>query len=240
MFLVEVVAPDQSVQRQLHEGGNLTIGSSDNCYLVLAGAAPLHVTIQLQITYSSLTTKAPIEYQGAMIEGERQLAFPLKLAIAGHQISIRDVTPQLFEASYQPISAEEAALVDAIVTGDVASRMIYADWLEARGDLERAEIVRRLAEGAPVDHELELALAPTNVRWRARILEPTIEGCKVADCPGHWGALERTGRADMRRCDRCAKLVLYCVNVPQAEEHRRARGLVVFDPFVSRTYSRTR
>ena len=122
-----------------------------------------------------------------------------------------------------------------IVTGDIASRMIYADWLEGRGDVDRADIVRRLAEGGALDAQLLLALAPTNVRWRARVLEPAIEQCAREDCNRHWGALERTARADLRRCGRCTKLALYCVNAGQAAEHRSNGGVVVYDPFASRT-----
>jgi uncharacterized protein (TIGR02996 family) len=235
MFFVEVVAPDRTAQRELFTGGNITIGSRDDSHVVVDGAAPVHVTISLRIAHSTLSAAAPLEVGGVTMTGNHQIQMPLVLGIAGHTIAIRDITPPLFEASYNPISAEEAALVDAIVTGDVASRMIYADWLEGRGDLARADIVRRLAEGGPPDHELRLALAPTNVRWRARVLEPTIEGCPDDGCPRHWGALERSGRADMRRCDRCAKLALYCVNAAQAAEHRRAGGVVVYDPFATRT-----
>jgi uncharacterized protein (TIGR02996 family) len=234
MFFVEVVAPDRTVQRQLFRGGEITIGSRDGNHLIVAGAAPVHATILLGNAYSMVSAAAPLELDGLTITEARPIKMPLELDVAGHTIRVRDVTPPLFEASYHPISAEEAALVDAIVTGDVASRMIYADWLEGRGDHARADIVRRLAEGDPPDHDLLLALAPTNVRWRARVLEPTIEHCAVDGCPRHWGALERSGRADMRRCERCTKLALYCVSSGQAAEHRRAGGVIVYDPFAPR------
>lgn len=235
MFLVEVVALDRSVHRDLFEGGEITIGSRHDNHVVVDGAAPLHVKVSLGIAYSTMVATAPVELDSATIAGtQQQIRLPLELVVAGHTVAIRDITPPLFEASYHPISSEEAALVDAIVTGDVASRMIYADWLEGRGDVARAEVVRRLAEGGPPDREVLLALAPTNVRWRARVCEPPIEHCRDPACPRHWGALERTGRADVRRCDRCARLALYCVNGGQAAEHRRAGGVVVYDPFATR------
>lgn len=235
MFFVEIVAPDRTAQRELFAGGDITIGSRDNSHVIVDGAAPIHATVSLRNAYATVIAAAPLELGGITITGTHQIQMPVEFGVAGHTITVRDITPPLFEASYQPISAEEAALVDAIVTGDVASRMIYADWLEGRGDLARADIVRRLAEGGPPDHEVLLALAPTNVRWRARVLEPTIEHCPDDGCPRHWGALERSGRADVRRCDRCAKLALYCVNAAQAAEHRRAGGVVVYDPFATRT-----
>src|SRR5664279_3194397 len=153
MFFVEVVAPDRTVQRQLFRGGEITIGSRDGNHLIVAGAAPVHATILLGNAYSMVSASAPLELDGLTIAEARPIKMPLEFDVAGHTIKVRDITPPLFEASYHPISAEEAALVDAIVTGDVASRMIYADWLEGRGDLARADIVRRLAEGAPLDRE---------------------------------------------------------------------------------------
>jgi uncharacterized protein (TIGR02996 family) len=234
MFFVEVVAPDRRVRRELFKGGDITIGSRSDNHIVIIEAIRHHVTISLRAAYCELVAMAELELDGVLVTGtQHQVRLPLKLRIADHSIEISDVTPTLFEASYQPISAEEAALVDAIVTGDVASRMIYADWLESRGDLARADIVRRLAEGAALDAELLLALAPTNVRWRARVLEPPIQQCRNSECPRHWGALERSGRADVRRCDRCAKLALYCVNAAQAAEHKKAGGVVVYDPFAA-------
>jgi uncharacterized protein (TIGR02996 family) len=239
MFYSEVKAPDGTATRRLHEGGQIAIGSNAGCELYIARAASVHATVDLRVSYSMLTIRAALTYDGVAADtGEHVVKMPLSLAVADYAITIRDITPPRFEASYGAIAAEEAALVDAIVTGDVASRLVYGDWLEARGDHARAEIVRRLAAGEKPDADLLLLLAPTNVRWRARVLEPVIEHCPRAAgqgaCPGHWGALERTGRADMRRCDRCAKLALYCVDTTQAEEHRAAGGVVVFDPFAAR------
>ena len=236
MFLVEVWVEARLQHRRLVTRGELSIGGADADDIRIPNTVPAQVQVELRATYATFTLNGPIEHSGRSYKhGERMFAMPVTFTIAGHTVSLRDVRPPLFEASYHPISPEEAALVDAIVTGDTASRMIYADWLEGRGDLERANIVRRLAEGDAPDQELLVALAPTNVRWRARVLEPTIEQCKRGDCPKHWGALERTARADLRRCDRCLKLALYCVNGGQAAEHRKAGGVVVFDPFAPRT-----
>lgn len=236
MFLVEVWVEARLEQRRLVTRRELAIGSSAADDIQITGSMPAQVKVELGASYATFELNGPIEHSGMSYKrGERMFAMPVTFTIAGHSVTLRDVRPPLFEASYNPISSEEAALVDAIVTGDTASRMIYADWLEGRGDLERADIVRRLAEGDAPDQELLIALAPTNVRWRARVLEPTIEHCKRDDCPKHWGALERTARADLRRCDRCVKLVLYCVNGGQAAEHHKAGGVVVFDPFAPRT-----
>lgn len=235
MFLVEVWAEARLEHRCLVTRRELSVGGADGDDVRIPDTVPAQVRVELGATYATFTLNGPIEHSGTSYKwGERMFAMPVTFAIAGRTVMLRDVRPPLFEASYHPISPEEAALVDAIVTGDSASRLIYADWLEGRGDLERADIVRRLAEGDAPDQELLVALAPTNVRWRARVLEPTIEQCTRGDCPKHWGALERTPRADLRRCDRCLKLALYCVNGGQAAEHCKAGGVVVFDPFAPR------
>ena len=243
MFLVEVTAPNGSVQRQLVSQMRLSIGSGPKCVIQVPGASALHAHVDLRVAYSTIACVGTSEVMidGVLASAERLASMPAQIRVAEHTIAIRDVTPPRFEASYGAIAPEEAALVDAIVTGDVASRIVYADWLEERGDTARADIVRRLAEGEQPDGELLVELARTNVRWRARVLEPAIEGCPrlvvsgPEQCPGHWGALERSGRADMRRCATCTKLVLYAVDNAQAKEHQDAGGNVVFDPFAVRT-----
>jgi uncharacterized protein (TIGR02996 family) len=237
MFLVEVTAPDGTTRRSLAQRTALTLGSGPGNTVTVPGSKVEHATITLRAAYSEVSCKrdAEVMVDGTPFVGGEHLAqMPATLVIAGHTIVIRDVTAPRFEASYGAIAPAEAALVDAIVTGDAASRIVYADWLEERGETSRAEIVRRLADGESPDGELLVELARTNVRWRARVLEPAIEGCTRADCPKHWGLLERNVRADMRRCATCTKLVLYAVDNGQAKEHQSDGGKVVFDPFAVR------
>jgi len=236
MFALDIESPDGTKRRFVTTARAISIGSGATCDVTLPGTSA-HIRIVLDQRGYTLEDLAP---EGSELEDhdftERPSArLPQTLKLAGYTIAFIDLQPPLFEASYGPIAREEAVLVDGIVTGDTASRVVYADWLEERGEVGRAAIVRELVAGGRPDLEMLERLVPTNVRWRARVLEPAIEACpRGAACVGHWGKLEGCRRADLRRCGACTKLVLYCVNVPQARAHVAAGGTVVFDPFVLR------
>lgn len=239
MFALDIESPDGTKRRFVTTARTISIGSAATCDVTLPGAATLHFRIVLdQHGYrveDLARTEVEVEVDHRKATQWRSARVPEKIKLAGYTITCIDLQPPLFEASYGPIAREEAALVDGIVTGDAASRVVYADWLEERGDVGRAAIVRELVAGGPPDLEMLERLVPTNVRWRARVLEPAIEACpRGAACVGHWGKLEGSRRADLRRCGACTKLVLYCVDVAQAREHVAAGGTVVFDPFVLR------
>lgn len=237
MFALDIESPDGTTRRFVTTARTISIGSAATCDVTLPGTSALHIRIVLdQRGY----TIEELVHEGSELEDHdftqwRSARVPEKLKLAGYMIAFIDLQPPFFEASYGPIAREEAALVDGIVTGDTASRVVYADWLEERGEVGRAAIVREFVAGARPDLEMLERLVPTNVRWRARVLEPAIEACPRGEaCVGHWGKLEGYRRADLRRCGACTKLVLYCVDVPQARAHVAAGGTVVFDPFVLR------
>ena len=229
MVVIDVIAPDGTIERHVCTTPVVTIGSREDCQIQIAGADPVHVQIAVRDGVVHIEPFGLVRIGDVPIRNG-WMRFEDRYAIADRRIVRVDVSPRRFEASYGPIDAAEAALVDAIIDGDAASRMVYADWLDERGD-PRAEIVRTL-EGGIAPSEAQLArLVPTNVRWRARVLQPVIEGCaRGEECPGHWGAVARTGRADLRTCGRCQKLVLYCVDAPQAREHIELGGVIVLDP----------
>ncbi len=140
----------------------------------------------------------------------------------------------------------EQALIDAILRGDEDSRLVYADWLEARGDAPRAEFLRlqrTLAAMDPADpaqrglFDARLArlgeLAPrVDFAWRRLLGRPVVEGCNkvVADfrCKMDWGALEPTDRPNVRRCGACGDDVYYVTTIRAAREHAvRGRCIAV-------------
>ena len=236
MFALDIKSPDGTTRRFVTTARALLFGSGAACDVTLPGAAARHVRVVLDqrgYTIEDLS-RAGIEVERREVAQWRSARVPSMIAFAGYTIACIDLEPPWFEASYGALAPAEAALVDGIVTGDAASRLVYADWLEERGDVGRAAIVREFVEGCRPELEMLERLVPTNVRWRARVLEPAIEACpRRAACAGHWGKLERSGRADLRRCAACTKLVLYCVDAAQAREHVAAGG-TVFDPFVVR------
>jgi uncharacterized protein (TIGR02996 family) len=237
MFALDIRSPDGTTRRFVTTARVLVIGSGAMCDVTLPGMSARHVRVVLD-QYGYMIedlSRAGIEVEHRTVTRWRTARVPETIELAGYTIACIDLEPPLFEASYGAIAPAEAALVDGIVTGDSVSRLVYADWLEERGDMDRAVIVRELVGGGRPDVEMLERLIPTNVRWRARVLEPPIEACpRRAACVGHWGKLEVSGRADLRRCRACAKLVLYCVAATQAREHVAAGGTVVFDPFVVR------
>jgi uncharacterized protein (TIGR02996 family) len=241
MFALDIQSPDGTTRRFVTTARTISIGSAATCDVTLPGTSALHVRIVLDqhgytiedLAHTELEVELELDHRE--VTPWRSAREPVKIKLAGYTITCIDLQPPFFEASYGPIAREEAALVDGIVTGDTASRVVYADWLEERGEVGRAAIVRELVAGGRPDLEMLERLVPTNVRWRARVLEPAIEACpRGAACVGHWGKLEGCRRADLRRCGACTKLVLYCVDVPQARAHVAAGGTVVFDPFVLR------
>ena len=237
MFALDIKSPDGTTRRVVTTARALLIGSGATCDVTLPGTAARHVRLVLErygYTIEDLS-RAGISVERREVTQWRSARVPETIKLAGYTIACIDLQPPWFEASYGAIAPEEAALVEGIISGDTASRLVYADWLEERGDVGRAAIVRELIEGRRPDLEMLERLVPTNVRWRVRVLEPAIEVCpRRAACVGHWGKLEHSGRANLRRCGACAKLVLYCVDAGQAREHMAARGTVVFDPLVVR------
>ncbi len=237
MFALDITSPDGTTRRVVANTRALLIGSNATCDVTLPGTAALHVRIVLGTDGYTVE-----DVSGAGIEVDRRAVtewtsarMPTTLKLAGYTIAFIDLQPSWTEASDGVIDPVESALLDAIGTGDAASRLVYADWLEQHGDVGRAAIVRELVGGRRPDSEMLERLVWTKLGWRARVLEPAIEACpRRAACVGHWGKLEHSGRANLRRCGACAKHVLYCVNSPQAHKHVAEGGAVVFDPFVVR------
>lgn len=88
---------------------------------------------------------------------------------------------------------------------DTATRLVYADWLEARGDAARAEFVRY--EGRPANPR-----PVGDLDWRAIVSRAPIGSCRnVARCPGRWDLLESDPCDEhVRSCRSCGEKVTFC------------------------------
>jgi uncharacterized protein (TIGR02996 family) len=142
-----------------------------------------------------------------------------------------------------PIDDESAelALLAAISAGDESSRLVYADWLEARDDHARAGFLRieqLVSRLPPRDPRREACtrqlreLAPhVDPAWRARVARPPVEGCPkaAARCPTRWDALARTERDEVRYCGTCARHVQYFESVDEARAAARQGRCVAID-----------
>jgi uncharacterized protein (TIGR02996 family) len=143
---------------------------------------------------------------------------------------------------------EESAFLRAIAEdpNDEGTRLVFADWLEERGD-PRAEFIRldcavRRMTGREEDYgevqdrwwELRAELDPA---WRAVLGQSVIENCHVRfqfRCPARWQKLKATELPMVRLCDRCHKEVHYCDTIEKAKEHACAGHCVAVDLRVDR------
>jgi uncharacterized protein (TIGR02996 family) len=130
---------------------------------------------------------------------------------------------------------------------DDVLRLVFADWLEERGDW-LAEFLRLdcrlkgVAEGE-VGHaelksrwdELWARLSPF---WRTLVGRPPIEKCSLLfkfRCPKQWEKLQRTEVAAVRFCDSCLEKVFYCGSIEEARDHASAGHCVAVDAAVARS-----
>lgn len=155
------------------------------------------------------------------------------LTVGAYQLRVVGGSPLQVVGAPDPVERE---LLAAIAQRDEASRIVYADWLEHRGDLVRAEFLRvqhQLSTLAADDAAFEPATdrlrelgAHVDLEWRARVARPAIEGCDASFdflCPKEWGALEATEQTAVRFCGACKHHVFYSATIREAREHA-ARG----------------
>jgi uncharacterized protein (TIGR02996 family) len=146
---------------------------------------------------------------------------------------------------------DEDALIRAILAdpGDPALRLVYADWLEERGDADsvrRAEYLRvecRL-DGLPsADRSrrrlhaqlLELRKLVGDAWWR-QFDWAKVEYCVefAYRCPQRWDTLLPTGDDAVRHCSVCQRDVHYCGSVRQADQLAEAGECVAIDSRLAR------
>jgi uncharacterized protein (TIGR02996 family) len=133
--------------------------------------------------------------------------------------------------------SDEAAFLRALLDNpaDDAPRLVYADWLQQRGDDASAIKARFLRvtsyhaaavrAGNPV-HEryyrwLKLEARKLEADWLRAVSTVPVENCVVFtfDCPKWWDTLATTADPAVRACDTCQKTVHYCATVSEALGH---------------------
>jgi uncharacterized protein (TIGR02996 family) len=153
------------------------------------------------------------------------------------------------EPGATPEGSEENALLRAIIAnpGDEGPRLVYADWLEERGD-PRSELLRleaALSRIPPTDErsqtmtarvwELRAACDPD---WLTVLARSEVELCDFEfqyQCPKQWDRLRLTPDRAVRFCETCRQQVFYCATVRQARGHARQGHCVALDAQVVRT-----
>jgi uncharacterized protein (TIGR02996 family) len=92
---------------------------------------------------------------------------------------------------------------------DGASRMVYGDWLEQRGEHAKARFVR----GEPVSK----AFPAQDHEWRAIASCELVANCNGALCPKRWSAFAVVeGESHVRHCGPCGGTVRYCTDWSEA------------------------
>lgn len=131
------------------------------------------------------------------------------------------------------ISPEEQPFLDEIRANpdDDAARLVYADWLEERGDV-RAEYVRLSVELATLasrnikrkryrrlQRELTEMSMDIQRNWLAMMAHGCVLNCRRgAACPGEWKALRPSNDACTRTCPYCHEPVHYCASPMEARQ----------------------
>jgi uncharacterized protein (TIGR02996 family) len=148
----------------------------------------------------------------------------------------------------RPAVVEEDRFIQAILADpdDTSIRLVYADWLEERGD-PRGEFLR--LEVALMNPPRDV-IAWAGMAARLRRLRPTldrdwlialgrepIEQCELSfqfQCPKRWDHLGITPHVDVRFCPMCKRYVHYSHSIEQARRQASQGRCVAVDPTVDR------
>ena len=121
---------------------------------------------------------------------------------------------------------------------DEAKRLVFADWLEERGDW-RAEFLRldcqlaleTISAAEEAKARWDKLWAKLSPSWQTVLARPPIENCQPSlpeedyrprfkfQCPMKWENLQPTEVGAVRFCENCSKSVHYCDSVDAAREH---------------------
>jgi len=251
VFVVEVYGPDGESRRDRVDVDEVTIGrhSTNDIRLPRGSVSKRHArVVQCHDTIIVVDLKST---NGTYVNG-RKLDVPAivrrqdVIYIGDYRVFVDGdndgVTTHLPLPPFVARDPREHRLLAEIAARDDAARVVYADWLEERGELDRAELLRvqqEIVECAPDDPRLEAlasrlrALAwPLDAPWRRRVARPVIERCAVAfelECPKEWGQLEPTERDLVRYCGSCKKTVHYAATVAEARRHAERGNCVAID-----------
>jgi uncharacterized protein (TIGR02996 family) len=130
---------------------------------------------------------------------------------------------------------------------DDTTRLVFADWLEERGDW-RAEFVRldvRLRgltdaddDYRDVEERWRLLRYGLNPLWQVLFDRSPVERCGDPlfkfRCPKRWGTLRRTPLLTVRFCESCRRNVHYCRTIDEAREHAACGHCVAVNTRVER------
>jgi uncharacterized protein (TIGR02996 family) len=259
VLTIVVTGSDRQQQRLTFAEREITFGRVEGNHIVLADRNISRRHARLVVRDGKYILVDLKSTNGTYVNG-RRLTSPIVIA-ARDQVRIGNFTIALEEgvdlevtkerplAPFIPRDRREADLLNAIAANDEASREVYADWLEERGEVREAEFVRVQQELVttdivdvrfqPLSQRLRELGPNVDFRWRVRVARPPIEKCRAEPafsfrCPREWGGLATTEREDVRYCSSCTKQVHYCTSVPEARDHAARGECVALDLRVTR------
>jgi uncharacterized protein (TIGR02996 family) len=143
----------------------------------------------------------------------------------------------------------ESDLLAAVLASsdDDHARLVYADWLEERGDI-RADYLRLESELVSLSEsnsrygslkeELQKLAGEIDLAWRLRITQSRIENCDVPsapdglfafECPRSWHRLQETESSGVRLCAGCQQHVFLCSSTEEASSVGSTGACVAID-----------
>jgi uncharacterized protein (TIGR02996 family) len=134
--------------------------------------------------------------------------------------------------------SDEHAFLNAILANpkDDAPRLVYADWLDERGDdlaSQKADFLRLTCRllNVPAGPRRSLLSAQTRGKaasfdpdWLAVVSRLELEACASMfefQCPKRWEGLRATDNMRVRWCSTCHKPVHFCNTIDAARGHAR-------------------
>ena len=239
------------------ESEQVVIGRGPEVDLVLdqEGVAPRHIRVRRrgdELVVEDLRTRVPKQLDRPVRPRDQIIVGGVSLRLARCELLPERITHAIEQCFLDDIRRQPS---------DAATRTVYADWLEERGELARAEFLReQLAVGAAVDAsdpafvraQARLAqLAPrVGEGWRARVAMSFIEGCRSGwrgplgtrpgiglelVCPMRWDRLKPTDREGIRTCGACKAEVMYCSSIEQAATAAQDGRCIAVDPRTARS-----
>lgn len=141
---------------------------------------------------------------------------------------------------------DEDAFIRTILAdpGNAAPRLVYADWLDERGDADsacRAEYLRVECEldrlrskdrkKRPLQERLSKLREFVGDDWWRQFDYAKVEYCVEFEykCPQRWDTLQPTDNTAVRHCQVCQQEVYYCEDTGEARQRADAGQCVAID-----------
>ncbi len=255
MVRVVIRTPDERTTSHTFDRDEATIGSDPGNNVVLDQSHISKRHARIVVKDGKLIIVDLKSTNGTFVNGNRitspRVVKPVdEVAIGDYVITFDPATV----AEWQPCETE-LRFVEMIEQRPQIDddRIVYADWLEQTGAIERAEFLRiqiELRTVRDIDdrtrtlgdrmHELSRTV---DSRWRMVVARPAIENCDVRfelRCPKRWDGLVATEDAKVRYCNGCHRQVHYVTTLEEANRRAKGNECVAVDLVVARTRAQRR